>query len=136
MGIEIQYKYKGQTLEKQGISFKKDNICFKGSEVDRKFSLTGLEKTLELQRKQALSSQEKILQNPDVQKTFTSQKFDTQQNLHLNIAGESKKDLAQNLTKGLEKTMEILLKPEHSSDAIPYKLTQKKKRRKKKGQSL
>lgn len=52
LGIKTQYKYKGQTQEKQGVSFMNDNICFKGSQVDRKFSLVGLEKTLELQRRQ------------------------------------------------------------------------------------
>ncbi|HEY4147312.1 MAG TPA: relaxase/mobilization nuclease domain-containing protein, partial [Chitinophagaceae bacterium] len=48
-GIETQYKYKGQTAEKQGISFKLGDYCFKGSQVDRKFSLAGLQKTLEQQ---------------------------------------------------------------------------------------
>ncbi len=39
-GIETQYKYKGQTTEKQGVSFKIGEDCFKGSKVDRKFSLS------------------------------------------------------------------------------------------------
>jgi hypothetical protein len=37
-GISIEYKRKGQTDEVQGISFKKGNHSFKGSDVDRKFS--------------------------------------------------------------------------------------------------
>ena len=37
-GISIKYKCKGQTDEVQGISFRKGNHSFKGSEVDRKFS--------------------------------------------------------------------------------------------------
>ena len=37
-GISIEYKYKGQTDEVQGISFKKGEHSFKGSDVDRKFS--------------------------------------------------------------------------------------------------
>lgn len=36
-GIETQYKYKAQTQEKQGVSFKLENISFKGSQVDRSF---------------------------------------------------------------------------------------------------
>jgi hypothetical protein len=37
-GISIEYKLKGQTDEVQGISFKKGEHSFKGSDVDRKFS--------------------------------------------------------------------------------------------------
>jgi hypothetical protein len=49
-GIEIKYKYKGQTKEKQGISFKKGHLSFKGSEIDRAFSLGNLQKALTLRR--------------------------------------------------------------------------------------
>jgi hypothetical protein len=45
-GIEVQYKYKAGTDELQGISFKKGVYCFKGSKVDRKFSVAGLQKIL------------------------------------------------------------------------------------------
>ncbi len=42
-GISIEYKHKGQTNEVQGISFKKGEHSFKGSEVDRKFSYSKLD---------------------------------------------------------------------------------------------
>lgn len=42
-GIAIEYKYKGQTDEVQGISFKKGEHSFKGSEIDRKFSYSKLD---------------------------------------------------------------------------------------------
>lgn len=42
-GVSIEYKRKGQTDEVQGISFKKDNHSFKGSDVDRKFSYSKLD---------------------------------------------------------------------------------------------
>lgn len=45
-GIEVLYKYKGQTQERQGISFRLEKNVFKGSKVDRNFSLGNLEKTL------------------------------------------------------------------------------------------
>ncbi|HML66000.1 MAG TPA: relaxase/mobilization nuclease domain-containing protein [Dysgonomonas sp.] len=45
-GISIDYKYKGQTNEVQGILFKKGEHCFKGSEVDRKFSYSKLDDLL------------------------------------------------------------------------------------------
>jgi Relaxase/Mobilisation nuclease domain len=48
--IETLYKYKGQTTELQGISFKFGNYKYKGSEIDRKFSISNLEKTLQQQR--------------------------------------------------------------------------------------
>ena len=51
LGIDVLYKFKGQTREKQGISFKMGNISFKGSQIDRKYSLVGLQKILDLQQK-------------------------------------------------------------------------------------
>ena len=41
--ISIEYKRKGQTNEIQGISFKKGEHSFKGSEIDRKFSYSKLD---------------------------------------------------------------------------------------------
>ena len=42
--IGIQFKYKGQTDEIQGISFFKGEYTFKGSEIDRNFSYSKLDK--------------------------------------------------------------------------------------------
>ncbi len=42
-GISIEYKRKGQMDEVQGISFKKGNHSFKGSDIDRKFSYSKLD---------------------------------------------------------------------------------------------
>ena len=42
--IGIQFKYKGQTDEIQGISFSKDDYTFKGSEIDRNFSYSKLDR--------------------------------------------------------------------------------------------
>ena len=42
-GISIDYKHKGQTNEIQGISFKKGEHCFKGSEIDRQFSYSKID---------------------------------------------------------------------------------------------
>lgn len=43
-GISIHFKYKGQTCEIQGISFSKGEYTFKGSEIDRSFSFSKLDK--------------------------------------------------------------------------------------------
>ncbi|MGM1430149.1 relaxase/mobilization nuclease domain-containing protein [Sphingobacterium lactis] len=45
-GIGIHFKYRSGTSEVQGISFEKDNVKFKGSAIDRKFSFAGMEKQL------------------------------------------------------------------------------------------
>ena len=57
--IETLYKYKGQTKELQGISFKMGDFKYKGSEIDRKFSVTNLEKTIHQQQLKGL------LKSPD-----------------------------------------------------------------------
>ncbi len=43
-GIELEYKHKRTTNEIEGVSFRYENICFKGSEIDRKFSFGNLKK--------------------------------------------------------------------------------------------
>ena len=43
-GIELDYKHKRTTREIEGVSFRYDNIAFKGSEIDRKFSFGNLKK--------------------------------------------------------------------------------------------
>ncbi|MDR2917869.1 MAG: relaxase/mobilization nuclease domain-containing protein [Tannerella sp.] len=43
-GIETEFKLRRTTGEIEGISFRCDGICFKGSEVDRKFSYANLKK--------------------------------------------------------------------------------------------
>lgn len=46
-GIEIDYKFKRTTREIEGVSFRYDDIAFKGSEIDRKFSFGNLKKEFE-----------------------------------------------------------------------------------------
>jgi len=43
-GVEIDYKFKRGSNEIQGVSFKYENVAFKGSEVDRKYSFGNLKK--------------------------------------------------------------------------------------------
>ncbi|UPK72477.1 relaxase/mobilization nuclease domain-containing protein [Chitinophaga filiformis] len=51
-GIDVQYKYKGNTQQLQGISFKKGSYAFKGSSIDRKYSVAGLQKAMQQDIKQ------------------------------------------------------------------------------------
>ena len=48
--IETLYKYKGQTSELQGISFKVGEFKYKGSDIDRKFSVNQLVKSIKQQQ--------------------------------------------------------------------------------------
>ncbi len=70
--IETEFKLKRTTGEIEGISFRQDNICFKGSEVDRKFSYGNLkkefEKNKELQEKQKEQAKEQTVDNPKTRK--------------------------------------------------------------------
>ena len=47
MGVEMEFKYKGNTNEVQGIRFIKDGLSFKGSGIDRSFSWSRLDAALE-----------------------------------------------------------------------------------------
>ncbi|MGH2642578.1 MAG: relaxase/mobilization nuclease domain-containing protein [Chitinophagaceae bacterium] len=58
-GITTIYKYKGQTNEKQGVSFQIEKDCFKGSKIDRKFSLGNLEKHFALRQQNLYQIQQK-----------------------------------------------------------------------------
>lgn len=67
-GISIEYKHKGQTDEVQGISFKKGEHSFKGSDVDRKFSYSKLDEVLNnnnpVQEQQQTTVPKEISSNP------------------------------------------------------------------------
>ncbi len=134
-GITMQFKYKGQTQERQGVSFKIGNLCFKGSQVDRKFSYTGLTKTLELQQKQILFQQkqpDKItlvnLKNEKNNSIIHKDRFKKN-------TGENTISLHEQLTKNLIKTFDNLLKPDNQSDQMPYELTQEEQLRRKRKRS-
>jgi Relaxase/Mobilisation nuclease domain len=149
LGIETKYKYKGQTQEKQGISFKMGACCFKGSEVDRKFSLAGLEKTLAQQQKQQTEPQERQEQKSGLADNSTKEKGlnETASKNDNSATLEDKEqiqsqDKIKNLTKDIEKavgkTLDILLNPQHGNEPVPYQLSPRaeEKRKKKKKRNL
>jgi len=49
-GIDTQYRYNPRTNEPEGISFRLGKQCYKGSQIDREFSLYSLEKHFETKR--------------------------------------------------------------------------------------
>lgn len=75
-GIEIDYKYKRTTNEIEGVSFRYENIAFKGSQIDRKFSFGNLknefEKNISISQEQTTKAEEQqekeqAIKEPQVQ---------------------------------------------------------------------
>ena len=131
-GIDVQYKYKSGTEEKQGISFRFGETCFKGSQVDRHFSLGNLEKALQLQRQQLVVQENRPGQKREAQNVLMDQKQRDQASVP---CFERFRGRNNSLAKQAEKSLEHLLKAEHSDDSIPYQLTQKASLQKKKKRS-
>ena len=143
LGIETQYKYKGQTQEKQGISFRMGNVSFKGSQVDRQYSLGGLQKALDLQQKQQQQERPRPVQRQQPeQATRPAQKPDP-----FPITSRQKKIVSQStaptssdpasgplpdIGKGMGNMIADLLKPiDDVGGGMPYELTEEAQRRKK-----
>ena len=116
LGIEMSYKYKGQTNEKQGVSFRLGEYCFKGSQIDRQFSYAHLEKAVSLNQRQSLMS-------PYPEKPLVGFSGYASSNL------EKSKGLATTVSPEMHKTLELLLKQEQSIEQIPYELSQEVKRK-------
>ena len=136
LGIEMQYKYKGQTTERQGVSFKIGNDCFKGSKVDRQFSYGNLQKSLGEQQKQRIDKYD----SENEITGYTSKNY---------ARNQAKKELDQNqkaskehdgkeLGKGIEAALEALMRAEQIANLNPANefLLQKRRRRKKKSRGL
>ena len=66
-GISIAYKYKGQTDEVQGISFKKAEHTFKGSDIDRLFSYSKLNNLFQQNHNQKHNIPQNQAQTEDTQ---------------------------------------------------------------------
>ncbi len=142
-GIETQYKYKGQTQEKQGISFRMGNVSFKGSQVDRKYSLGGLQKALELQQKQQQHERPRPAQNQQAEQAARpAQKPDLfpipprQKKIVLRSAGPAPGETGMGQTQDSGKGMgnlliELLKAADEANSSLPYELTQEAQRRKK-----
>lgn len=129
-GIETQFKYKGHTNEKQGISFKIGDYCFKGSQVDRKFSFSGLEKAFSQKQEQVIKQQQQVEISDQSENSKPLLKRIIQQKRKDNIdKGQAlekpiKKGIESDLSKAVEKTLDDLLRPVETSEDLPYELTQ------------
>ena len=112
--IETLYKYKGQTNELQGISFKIGAYKYKGSEIDRKFSINNLQKILKQQQAERLfkSPADSFYSKSISQKQ--QPEINEQLNIDLNILNE-------------------LIKPEQQDQSLAadWRLQQKRKKKSK-----
>lgn len=70
-GIEIHYKYRGDSGDVQGVSFGKDGMIFKGSAIDRSLSFARIEK--ELQQNNRLA-QRTVMLHQEGQKQLSGRK--------------------------------------------------------------
>lgn len=106
-----------QTEERQGISFKLGDYKFKGSEVDRKFSIKNLEKELHIQ---------------DLRNHFLRLERLTAFN-RINDHGTSDKaEQTHNLSHQKSSVLEELLKPHIQNNYVPKDFVLAKKTKKKK----
>ncbi len=115
--IETLYKYKSETNEIQGISFKLEDFKYKGSEIDRKFSIGNLQKIIHQQEIQS------ILKSPS--NSWVSKLLSQKTSLEINNDKSENKSIA-----------EQLMKAEQSDQFLPHQLRFERKKKKKKGLNL
>jgi hypothetical protein len=137
-GIDTQFKYKGQTKDIQGISFKIGKYSFKGSQVDRKFSYAGLQKGLAQGIKEDLElaqeQKEKTIQTQNPKQVFRKihvSKRTSPKPIEDTTAGEK----VGEFLNGANKILGEFLKSESTEESLPYELTQEGYLRKKKKQA-
>lgn len=107
-GIETLYKYKGQTKELQGVSFQVGKYKYKGSEIDRQFSIKNLERTL---------ARNLVLKQENKQ--------------HRPMSKHQRKTIGKmvemNQSRG-KNLLEELMRPEQVNEQTPYELRKKKRK--------
>jgi len=108
-GIETLYKYKSGPEELQGISFKIGEYKYKGSEIDRKFSLKNLQRTIEQNNKPQLKP------------------FNASYAIRDKVDNHQDKSITEAHTQRFS-TIEQLMKPEKNHEWVPYELKRKKKK--------
>lgn len=124
-GIEVLYKYKGQTQERQGISFRLEKDVFKGSKVDRNFSLGNLEKALSQGQRPLFNQDSKVIhQVPPPERSISQEP-----NLPWQLADEFGRVILQSASNLLSD----LMKPEYAPQGInPDLLREARKKKKRK----
>jgi len=110
-GISTRYRIDRGSGERQGISFRIENYCFKGSEVDRAYSLKGLEGTLALQQKQAMEQAQALERVEAERQRQVMQQNEPRQREQVQQQGrERDEDLRQKQEKQEETTRQVRLR--------------------------
>jgi hypothetical protein len=122
-GIQTQYKYKGHTQEKQGISFRIKDDCFKGSQVDRKFSLGNLEKIMAMVQKQSYQATHAVW----------ARRQEHEQSIHFDKPTIVTKAIKQ-IDQAIERFVRDMTKPMENYETVPRELIKQNKKSKKRRQ--
>lgn len=130
-GIEVRLKRKGNTEEVQGISFRKDGLSFKGSEIDRNFSYAKLQKVLAQQVKEQRLGERKgeTWMRSKPEKALPSWS-EIRKDIFLSPEAFREKE-HQELDRKMERIIELILAPEEQSKALNQELLREAKRKKK-----
>lgn len=106
-GIGLDYKLKRTTREIEGVSFKHDNACFKGSEIDRKFSFGNLRKEFDKNILEARKQgREELLQQQTEQKAKQEAEEKAKQEVEKKVREEAKNTPKSTKIGGVELTPE------------------------------
>jgi hypothetical protein len=81
-GINVEFKHRRTTGEIEGISFNYDNVSFKGSEIDRKFSYGNLQKEFEKNRLEA-QQQKSLEQEREIEQARIREQKEEEKKLEL-----------------------------------------------------
>lgn len=93
-GIEIVFKYKGQTSEVQGISFTAGTVSFKGSDLDRSFSYSKIDKLLQERQLKQKAEQRQTNQPGDKPSNQSANERTTQRTTSIQPSQEADKNNA------------------------------------------
>ena len=106
-GIEIEYKFKRTTNEIEGVSFRYNNISFKGSQVDRKYSYGNLrnefQKNIEEMKKQG---REELQQEQAEREAQANAKHITEEKVAKKVEDKTPPTKHNLVIKGVELTFE------------------------------
>ena len=134
--IKTTVKYKsGSTTERQGISFELGDFTFKGSKVDRAYSLKGLEKALEFNQQWRFTKHDKLSAD------HPSRNAAPFQITYLRTVGKppvqwETEAVKKEVTKWLTEVAGQLLQPDNSYDPLANEITTANRRKKKKRKGL
>ena len=117
-GIELEYKLNCTTKKIEGVSFRYENILFKGSQIDRKFSFGNLKKVFEKNIEEAKrEGQEKYLRESTLEKAKEEAAAKAKQEAQKKAEAQVQSVKRNIVVKGVELTgeqQEVLMNGGHS----------------------